>query len=84
MRCEKAIPLISEYLDGELDLALAAEMVFHLRGCEDCCVATETTRRTIELYATMELTALPQGVSRRLHRTLVARLRPDCPESGVR
>ena len=75
MTCRDLIRELSEYLDGELDLALAEELMRHLGRCEDCGIVVDTTRRTIEMYCNMEPAPLPPDVKQRLQRALEQRLK---------
>ena len=74
-KCKEVIHELSEYLDGELDAALAEELQRHLQDCEDCGIVVDTTRKTIEMYCNMEPAPLPPDVRRRLQRALEKKLR---------
>ena len=64
--CEEVLRELSNYLDEELTLELRAQVQEHLRGCRNCKVLVNTTRKTLTLVADHLVTALPQGVSERL------------------
>ncbi len=68
--CHHLLGSLSEYLDGELEAQLCAELETHLAGCENCRVVVDTLRRTISLYKVDgEQESLPNGVRERLlHR----------------
>ncbi|MBI4466947.1 MAG: zf-HC2 domain-containing protein [Acidobacteria bacterium] len=66
---------LCDYLDGELDPALAEELEKHLEHCEDCHLVVDTTRKTIEIYCNTEPLPLPADVRGRLERALADRLR---------
>lgn len=68
MTCEEVIRQISEYLDGELDPALAEQLMRHFEHCEDCGLVVNTTRKTIELYCKTEPAPLPEEVQKQLDR----------------
>ena len=41
---------LSEFIDGELQAELCAELEQHLEGCDNCRIVVNTLRKTIELY----------------------------------
>ncbi len=49
MVCKQMIRNLSEYLDGQLDEAVARELERHLERSEDCGFVVDTTRKTIKL-----------------------------------
>lgn len=61
---------LSEYLDGELEAALCAELEAHLAECPNCQVMVDTVRKTITLYHTQASPDLPPDVQARLYRIL--------------
>ena len=66
-QCKHLLGNLSEYIDGELQAELCAELEQHLQGCEDCRVVVDTLRKTIELYRqTSASTGLPGSVRERL------------------
>ena len=75
MRCKEVIRSISDYLDGDLDFGLAAEINLHIKCCHDCSVVVDTTRRTIEIYCGEEPLPLPSDVQHRLEAALARYLR---------
>ncbi len=75
MRCKEVIRSISDYLDGELDFELVAEIELHIKCCHDCNVVVDTTRRTIEIYCGEEPLPLPTDVQERLETALTRHLR---------
>ncbi len=75
MRCKEVIRSISDYLDGDLDCGLVAEISLHIKCCHDCSVVVDTTRRTIEIYCGEEPLPLPSDVQQRLEAVLTRRLR---------
>jgi anti-sigma factor RsiW len=75
MKCREVIRELSEYLNGELDPALAEDLRRHLGDCEDCGIVVDTTRRTIEMYCNMEPAPLPAEVKQRLERAMERKLK---------
>ncbi len=74
MICKEVIRKLSEYLDGELDPALAQDLARHLEHCEDCRIIVDTTRKTIEIYCNTEPAPLPDEVRQKLNRLLAEKL----------
>ncbi len=69
--CVNLLGSLSEYIDGELNPELCAEIEKHLAGCEDCRVVLNTTRRTIDLVRMpIEKPAIPDDVRERLFKRL--------------
>lgn len=69
--CKKLLGSLSEYLDGELEDQLCAELERHLEGCENCQIVVDTLRRTVSLYkVTSSETSMPEDVRRRLYHRL--------------
>lgn len=48
--CQALLSRLGDYIDGELEAALCAQIEQHLAGCNDCRVLVDTTRKTIRLY----------------------------------
>jgi len=66
-QCKHLLGNLSEYIDGELQAELCAELEQHLQECDDCRVVVNTLRKTIELYRqTSAPTDLPGSVRERL------------------
>ncbi len=75
MNCRSVVRELSNYLDGELDAGLVAEVERHLNHCEDCRVVVDTTKKTIEIFCNSTPLPLPEDVRNRLHQALEKRLR---------
>jgi len=63
MECSDALPLIHEYLDGDLAPEPAAELQSHLRACADCAALLREYERTEALARMLERPATPQGLT---------------------
>jgi anti-sigma factor RsiW len=72
--CKEVLRRLCDYLDGNLDPRLVAELSRHLDHCEDCNIVVDTTRKTIEVYCKSEPMALPDDVKERLDRALYEKL----------
>lgn len=65
--CHDFLKNLSEYVDGELDPEMCAELERHLCSCERCRVVVNTLKKTVELYHDESADAsLPDGVRERL------------------
>jgi len=68
--CQELLGELSDYVDGELEAALCAELEAHLAGCPDCRVMVDTLRKTIVLYRRQARADLPSDVQERLYKVL--------------
>jgi anti-sigma factor RsiW len=68
--CRELVAQFSEYIDGELEAALCAQLEAHLAECPNCRVMVDTVRKTITLYHAQGNSALPSDVQDRLYRVL--------------
>lgn len=68
--CRELLGQLSEYIDGELEDALCAELEAHLAGCTNCRVMVDTLRKTITLYHAQAPAELPSDVEERLYKVL--------------
>jgi anti-sigma factor (TIGR02949 family) len=68
--CDALTERLSEYIDGELDPRLCAEIEAHLSACENCRVLVDTTRKTILLYRRQSPAEIPSDVRARLYKAL--------------
>jgi anti-sigma factor RsiW len=70
MHCKDLLEAISDYVDGELDESLCADIEEHLKNCEPCRVVVDTTRKTITIFKENLPYEIPQPVQDRLQRVL--------------
>ena len=70
--CAALLDQLHDYIDGELEAALCAEIEEHLTGCDDCRVLVDTTQKTITLYRWQTPVDLPEGAMARLQQALDA------------
>jgi anti-sigma factor RsiW len=65
--CQQLLGSLSDYIDGQLRSDLCAELEQHIKECDNCRVAVNTLRKTVELYQqTTAQTGLPESVRERL------------------
>lgn len=69
-RCHELLGQLSDYIDGELEATLCAELEAHLAECPNCRVMVDTVRKTITLYQSQAPTELPVEVQERLYKVL--------------
>jgi anti-sigma factor (TIGR02949 family) len=68
--CRELLDQLSEYIDGELEVALCTELEAHLAECPNCRVMVDTLRKTITLYRSQSRAELPADVEDRLYKVL--------------
>jgi anti-sigma factor RsiW len=68
--CRNLLSQLSDYVDGELEDALCAEIEQHMAGCPDCRAVVNTLEKTIELYRTADRAQVPPDVQSRLYTVL--------------
>ena len=78
MKCEECQQFLEEYIDGELEMKLAARVSAHASNCSDCSKAYEELKQEHEVYAhyqrDVEVTpALWAGVEARILHEKAAR-----------
>jgi anti-sigma factor RsiW len=54
LTCQATVELVTDYLEGALDLGERSRFERHLRTCPDCVVYVEQTRRTAETLGRVE------------------------------
>ncbi|HEY9404093.1 MAG TPA: hypothetical protein VIQ24_15650 [Pyrinomonadaceae bacterium] len=59
MRCEECLPLLDEYICGELDEPLSNRLATHLAGCENCTSEQTELQREQNFYARCAVPATP-------------------------
>lgn len=70
LRCHEVMEQLASYLEGELDESLRLAIEEHLKGCRNCRLIVDTTRKTVEIYCDGKLFELPLEVRERLHEAL--------------
>ncbi len=68
--CQALLTQLGDYIDGELEAALCAEIERHLANCDDCRVLVDTTRKTVLLYRQHSQVELPKDITSRLWQAL--------------
>ena len=68
--CRNLLSQLSDYIDGELEETLCAEIEQHMADCPDCRAVVNTLEKTIELYRNTERAEVPIDVQSRLYKVL--------------
>lgn len=70
MKCAELLGALSDYIDGELEARLCAEIEAHMRDCPDCQIMVDTLRKTVVLYRLHGQVEVPPDVRSRLYAVL--------------
>jgi anti-sigma factor RsiW len=68
--CKDTLGALSDYVDGELDERLCAEIERHMAECGDCRIVVDTLRKTIMLYRAYGHEEVPADAKERLYAVL--------------
>ena len=72
MNCDRALPLIPLYLDGELSAVQASELRPHLLECPACRFAVQGERALKAWFVPTEAVPVPAGFAARIARRALA------------
>lgn len=64
--CQNFLDEMSDYIDGSLEEELRVSIEAHLAKCPNCWVVFDETRKTVEIFQSMECKQLPTEVHDRL------------------
>jgi anti-sigma factor RsiW len=70
LNCKSVISELSNYLDGELELAAKRQLEQHLVDCQECNLVVNQTKLTVDIFCDSEPVARPRDVQTRLHEAL--------------
>jgi anti-sigma factor (TIGR02949 family) len=70
VHCRDRLGILSDYLDGELDEQLCAELEQHMDGCGNCRIVVDTLQKTIVLYRDYGHEEVPEDIKSRLYAVL--------------
>ena len=73
MTCTEFLALLDDLIDDSVSPEIRTQLQQHLKGCDHCEVTLSTTRKTIEIYRSHELYALPDDLRERLHKAILAK-----------
>jgi anti-sigma factor RsiW len=70
VHCEEMLGVLSDFVDGELDPELCAEISKHMAECGNCQVVVDSLTKTIMLYRNLGHQPLPDDAKTRLYKVL--------------
>ena len=68
--CKHVWREISNYIDGDIDPKLRAEIELHLENCRHCAALLDSTHNVLVLIADERVFRLPAGFHERLKKRL--------------
>ncbi len=68
--CAELKAQLSDYINGDLDAQVCAELERHLANCENCRIVVDTLRKTILLYRNYSTPSMPDAAHERLMHVL--------------
>jgi predicted anti-sigma-YlaC factor YlaD len=70
-KCGENLKYLNDYLDGELDESLCAELEAHIGECRNCRLMIDTLRQTVKLCREGgECEPLPEHLSQKLTQAM--------------
>jgi hypothetical protein len=64
--CKDMLGNLSDYINGDLEAELCAEIEQHVACCNNCRIVVDTLKRTVTLYHDHGHEPLPEDVKSRL------------------
>lgn len=71
--CSKYIQEIADYIDGEIDAALCAQLEEHLKTCNNCRIMVDTLKQAVVLCREGKKEKLPPEIESKLNNALKKR-----------
>jgi len=71
-KCENMLASLGDYLDGELQASLCAEIEAHMKGCDKCRLVVDNLKKTVQVFKAGKAVELPPDIQARLHQALAA------------
>jgi len=65
--CEHVLEQLSDFIEGDIDAVLRAEIEAHLKMCRKCSVLHNSLRKVLIIVADERTFEIPVGYSERLH-----------------
>lgn len=69
-KCLEYINDLNDYLDGEIDPSLCAEIEAHVGECNNCSIMVDTLRQTVKLCREGKEEKLPESLENKLNGIL--------------
>ena len=73
--CEHVLNELSNFIDGDIDADLKAEIESHLKMCRRCSVLQDSLRKMLLIVADERTFEIPVGYSDRLHAHIDRQIR---------
>ena len=70
MYCKEMLGSLSDYIDGDLEAQLCAEIEQHMAECGNCRVVVDTLSKTVSLYREYGHEQVPPEAKERLYAVL--------------
>ncbi len=67
VRCEHVLERLSDFIEGDIDPALRADIEAHLKMCRRCSVVYHSLRKVLVIMADERTFEVPVGYTDRLH-----------------
>lgn len=64
--CKSFLDDLSDYIDGDLEPEVRVSLEAHLAKCPNCWVLFDETRRTLEIFQSVDCHPMPDEVHSRL------------------
>jgi anti-sigma factor RsiW len=74
LTCKDFLQELNDYLDDNADPGLRAELEAHLKGCHNCWVVADTTKRTLAVFHGMEPKEVPERVTNKVMAALAQKM----------
>lgn len=71
--CHKLVENLSDYIDGQLEPGLCAELEKHLDGCTNCRLMFDSLKMTVKLCKDGSCEELPEALRKKLDLQLAER-----------
>jgi hypothetical protein len=80
--CAEFLKELNEFLDGDLDPKLKAELDSHLTWCYNCFVVCDTTKKTIKIYKESQIYELPEDTRSKLQTAILSKCKNARPKQS--
>ena len=71
MKCDNLLKMLNDYVDGDIDPGICADLEEHLEHCDPCSVVVDNIRNTIKLCQDEEVIyEIPLRFREELHDSL--------------
>ena len=71
--CGKLLASLGDFIDGELEESLCADIEAHMKGCDNCRLVVDNLRKTVTVFKAGKTVELPDDIRTRLHKAMAER-----------